>query len=211
MKNNDLGFFMRLMELVGWGMTPKNFDRILKFSPSGCFIAEEGGKDLGMVASVNYGEVAWIGNLVVVSESRGRGIGSMLMQQAMDYLVSSGTKTIKLDGVQSAISLYHRLGFKEEYLSLRFTGVAEKHAEIECKPMRKEDMNKISELDLSVFKAPRRELLEYVYSQYPEICFTSWVNRELVGFIIAKDGKDQVKIGPWIVKHEHNDVEYCKP
>ncbi len=50
MKKPDLGFFIHLMDMVGWGMTPGDYDRILGFSPEGCFIAEEDNKELGMVA-----------------------------------------------------------------------------------------------------------------------------------------------------------------
>lgn len=206
MKKEDLDFFMHLMDMVGWGMTPTDYDRILRFSPEGCFIAAQDGKDLGMVASVNYGEIAWIGNLVVLPETRGKGIGAQLMQYCMDYLVSTGTKAIRLDGVPLAIPLYHRLGFMDEYRSLRYMGDAVGHPETNCRPMKKEDLDMVSKLDLSVFKAPRREILEYVHELYPDLCFTYWSNEEIVGYIMAKDAKGQVKIGPWIVKKGYEEV-----
>jgi len=206
MKKENLDFFMHLMDMVGWGMTPKDYDRIISFSPEGCFIASQDGRDLGMVASVNYGDIAWIGNLVVLPETRGMGIGANLMEHCMNYLASTGTKAIRLDGVQPAISLYHRLGFKDEYWSLRYLGVAEKHPETSCLTMREEDIELVSELDLSVFKAPRREILEYVYMLFPDLCFTAWNNDELVGYIMAKDAKGQVKIGPWIAKKGYEEV-----
>ena len=204
MKPTDLGFFMKLMDMVGWGMTPSDYDRILRFSPEGCFIASQDESDLGMVVTVNYGDIAWIGNLVVLPETRGRGIGAKLMQYSIDYLVSTGTKAIRLDGVQLAIPLYHRLGFKDEYLSLRFLGKAKKHAETNCRPMTQDDLDAVNMLDQSVFKAPRIEILEYVYRKYPELCFTSWDGDELIGYIMAKDAKDQVKIGPWIAKQGYS-------
>jgi GNAT superfamily N-acetyltransferase len=200
MTEDDLGFFMKLMDMVGWGMTPGDYERILRFSPEGCFMAEQDGEELGMVVTVNYGDIAWIGNLVVLPDTRGRGIGAGLMQHAIDYLVSTGTKSIRLDGVRLAIPLYRRLGFRDEYWSLRYTGIAKRHPANSCKPMRREDLNKVSALDLSVFKAPRKEILEYVYKLNPELCFTAYDGDQLVGYIMAKHGKDNVKIGPWIVK-----------
>ena len=206
MKKEDLDFFMHLMDMVGWGMTPKDYDRILRFSPEGCFIASQDGRDLGIVASVNYGDIAWIGNLVVLPETRGKGIGAKLMRYCMEYLVSTGTKAIRLDGVQPAISLYHRLGFKDEYWSLRYLGEATGHPETVCRPMRIEDLDSVSELDLSVFNAPRREILEYVHELFPDLCFTAWIDHELVGYIMAKDAKGQVKIGPWVVKKGYDEA-----
>jgi ribosomal protein S18 acetylase RimI-like enzyme len=206
MKKSDLDFFMHLMNMVGWGMTSQDYDRILKFSPEGCFIAEEEGKELGIITSINYGESAWIGNLIVLPETREKGIGTLLMRRAIDHLVSTGAKAIRLDGVKPAISLYHRLGFKNEYWSLRFIGIGEMHPQANCLPMQKQDLDKVAKLDLLVFKVSRREILEYVYDLFPELCFTSWVNEDLVGYIMAKDAKDHVKIGPWVVKQGNYSV-----
>lgn len=206
MKQTDLGFFMNLMDMVGWGMTPGDYDRILRFSPEGCFIASQDDSDLGIVVTVNYGDIAWIGNLVVLPETRGKGIGAKLMQYAIDYLVSTGTKAIRLDGVPLAIPLYRRLGFKDEYWSLRFLGTAQRHPETTSKPMTQGDLDAVNRLDQSVFKAPRREILEYVYQKYPDLCFTSWTDGELVGYIMAKDAKGQVKIGPWIAIQGYSAV-----
>ena len=211
MKKSDLGFFMKLMDMVGWGMTPGDYDRILRFSPTGCFIASQKGKDLGMVATVNYGDIAWIGNLVVLPETRGKGIGADLMKHAMDYLVSTGTKAIRLDGVPLAVPLYRRLGFKDEYWSQRYTGVAKKH-QATSTPMQRKDLDKVAELDLKVFKAPRRDILEYFYDLYPELCYCAWSDDRLIGYIMAKNGKDNVKIGPWIAEpgysHEAEQLLY---
>jgi len=202
MKPTDLPFFMQLMDLVGWGMIPRDYERILAFSPEGCFIASENKKDLGMVATTNYGNIAWIGNLVVQPETRGKGIGGALMRHAIDYLISTGTRAIRLDGVQPAIPLYRRLGFKDEYWSLRYTGTATHH-ETDCTPMKPEDLDTVSKLDKQVFKDDRRHILEYFYRLYPELCYTTYENDKLVGYIMAKEGASNTKIGPWIAEPDH--------
>ncbi|MCW4014312.1 MAG: GNAT family N-acetyltransferase [Candidatus Bathyarchaeota archaeon] len=206
MKPTDLPFFMHLMDMVGWGMTPQDYDRILRFSPTGCFIASENNQDLGMVATTNYGTIAWIGNLVVQPETRGKGIGAALMQHAIDHLVSKGTKAIRLDGVQAAVPLYRRLGFKDEYWSLRHTGTATHHT-TDCTPMKPEDLDAVSKLDKQVFKDDRRHVIEYFYELYPELCYTAWENDKLVGYIMAKEGASNTKIGPWVAEPGHPCAE----
>jgi len=183
-------------------MIPRDYERILAFSPEGCFIASENKKDLGMVATTNYGNIAWIGNLVVQPETRGKGIGGALMQHAIDHLVSTGTRAIRLDGVQPAIPLYRRLGFKDEYWSLRYTGTATHH-ETDCTPMKPQDLDKVSKLDKQVFKDDRSHILEYFYRLYPELCYTTYENDKLVGYIMAKEGASNTKIGPWIAEPDH--------
>ena len=206
MDPSDEAFFMQLMDMVGWGMTPEDYKRMLTFSPEGLFMASVDGVDLGMVSTTCYGSIAWIGNLVVLPESRGLGLGAALMQKAMDYLTEKGTKSIRLDGVQLAVPLYHRLGFKDEYLSLRYAGVAKPHAVMKTRPMGLEDLTAVETLDRAVFKGSRHGVIRYVYRNNPELAFTSRDDDEIIGYIMAKRGKSNVKIGPWICKPGHSEV-----
>lgn len=206
MEPSDEAFFMQLMDMVGWGMTPDDFKRMLTLSPEGLFMASVDGVDLGMVSTTSYGSIAWIGNLVVLPESRGLGLGAALMQKAMDYLTETGAKSIRIDGVQLAIPLYHRLGFNDEYRSLRYTGVARPHAVTRTRPMELEDLATVETLDRVVFKGSRHGAISYVFRNNPELAFTSWDGGELIGYIMAKRGKTNVKIGPWICKPGHSEV-----
>ena len=197
MTREDKMFFTQLMDMVGWGMTPQDYSRMLKFSPDGLFIASIDGFDLGMISTINYGKIAWIGNLVVLPNSRGKGIGEGLMMKSMEYLKGEGVESIKLDSVQLAIPLYRRLGFRDEYRSLRYKGVASENRVSTPIQMKVEDLKIVGEYDQSVFKAPRHNLLRYVYKKNPELAFTAWDSEKLVGYIMAKYGKFNVKIGPW--------------
>jgi predicted N-acetyltransferase YhbS len=206
MDSGDEGFFMQLMDMVGWGMTPDDYRRMLTFSPEGLFITSVDGVDLGMVSTISYSSIAWVGNLVVLPEFRGTGLGAALMMKAMDYLTEMGAKSIRLDGVPLAIPLYRRLGFKDEYWSLRYTGVARPNEVTMTRPMEADDLSAVEVLDKSVFKGSRHEAIRYVYRINPELAFTSWDGDELIGYIIAKRGKSNVKIGPWICKSGHSGM-----
>jgi len=99
---------------------------MLEYEPGSCFIAEVGGKPAGHVFSVSYGKLGWIGYVIVDVGHRGRGIGTMLMKKAMDYLLSRRVETIKLEAAPEIADFYRRLGFVEEYDSLRFVGRSRK-------------------------------------------------------------------------------------
>lgn len=197
---------MRLMDMVDWGMTPDDYRRMLTFSSDGLFMASVDGTDLGMVSTTSYGPISWIGNLVVLPESRGLGLGAALMQKAIDYLTGTGAKSIRLDGVQLAVPLYHRLGFKDEYRSLRYTGVAKPHDETMTRPMMHDDLAAVETLDLAVFKGSRHGAIRYVHRNNPGLAFTSWDGDDLTGYIMAKRGKSNIKIGPWICKPGNVEV-----
>ncbi|MFH0849980.1 MAG: GNAT family N-acetyltransferase [Candidatus Bathyarchaeota archaeon] len=204
MTRDDLSLFLRLTGLVGWGMTEQDFDRLITFSPEGNFVASVDGVDVGMVGTTSYGEVAWIGNLIVDPETRGRGLGAALTVHAMNHLKDHGVKSIRLDGVPLAIPLYRRLGYVDEYWSMRYMGEARPQPVTGVEPMRKADLDEVSRLDLEHFNAPRRGHLEYVYRLSPGLCFTARVSGRLVGYIMGRDGSDRVRVGPWICEPGHS-------
>jgi GNAT superfamily N-acetyltransferase len=197
---DDQRFFLGLIDAVGWGLTESDYRRMLAYSPDGMFKAMVGGVDVGVVVTVEYGEVAWIGNLVVDPRVRGRGVGEALMRRAMDHLLGRGVRSIRLDAVQKAIPLYRRLGFREEYWSLRYTGRASRSPVVDAEPMRRRDLDAVAELDHAYFRGSRGRLLRWVYDTFPGLCFASGEGGELTGYIMAKDGSDSVKVGPWICR-----------
>jgi len=203
MTPDDQGFFLGLIDSVGWGLTEADYRRMLKFSPDGVFKAAVGGVDVGVVVTVEYGDVAWIGNLVVAPGARGRGVGGALMRRAMDHLLGLGVRSIRLDAVEKAIPLYRRLGFREEYWSLRYTGRASRSHVVGVEPMRGGDLDAVAGLDHAFFGGRRGRLLGWVFDAYPDLCFGSWEDDTLTGYIMAKDGSDSVRVGPWICRPGH--------
>lgn len=206
MTHEDKDFFMQLMDMVGWGMTVEDYERMLHLSPDCLFLASIDGVDLGMVAATNYGELAWIGNLVVLPETRGKGIGAALMNKTIGYLSEKGVESIRLDGVQLAVPLYRRLGFKDEYWSLRYTGVATQHDAPETHPMMLDNLDEVIDFDTMVFNASRRDAIQYNYNRYPNLAFTAWGENGLIGYIMAKRGKTNIKIGPWVCKPGNPEI-----
>lgn len=209
MTRGDVDFVMRLQEMVGWGNTRADAERSLFYEPQGCFVASLGGVDVGIVNSFLYGDVGFIGNLIVLPETRGTGVGAALMKAAMDRLTRDGAGTIRLDGVQKAIPLYERLGFKGEYWSLRYGGVAAKAPHHSIEPLRREDLDKVAELDRRFFGLDRAQKLRRVQHDFPELCFKASKGGVMHGFIMAKPGASNVRVGPWICDPKHG--EYAEP
>ena len=209
MTRGDIDLVMRLQEMVGWGNTRADAERSLYYEPSGCFVASIDGVDVGMVNSFLYGEVGFIGNLIVLPETRGKGVGAALMSAAIERLTRDGAGTIHLDAVQKAIPLYERLGFKAEYWSLRYNGIATKAPHHSIEPMVKEDLEKVTTLDRRFFGLDRAQKLRRVQHDFPELCFKASKGGILHGFIMAKPGASNVRVGPWICDPKH--AEYAEP
>lgn len=198
MTHSDFDFVMRLQEMAGWGNTRADVERSLYYEPGGCFVARVGGIDVGIVNSFHYGDVGFIGNLIVLPEIRGGGVGEALMKRAIERLTSEGAETIRLDSVQKAISLYERLGFKGEYWSLRYSGIASKAPHRGIEPLQREDLEQVVRLDRCFFGLDRLQKLRRVQHDFPDLCFKASKEGEVRGYIMAKPGASNVRVGPWI-------------
>jgi predicted N-acetyltransferase YhbS len=194
----DEGFFLELIGLTGWGNTAADFRRMLQYEPGGCFLASRDGVDVGMVNSTCYGSVGWIGNLVVTPGQRGGGIGAALMRRGMEHLTDSGAASIRLDAVEKAIPLYERLGFKAQYPSLRFKGLGMSFDVPDVEEMHVPHLEGVLNLDAIYFGANRERMLRRVLGDFPEYCFVACEEGVVRGYIMAKRGESNVRIGPWV-------------
>jgi GNAT superfamily N-acetyltransferase len=164
MCRTDLPRADELRRIAGWNQRPADWDRFLKLSPEGCFVAVRGDVIAGTVTTICYGrEVAWIGMLLVHPEFRGGGIGKALLTRAVGHLQNEKIGSIKLDATPAGEGLYRKMGFRDEWALTRYkTTIFGSPGE----PARKvEDLVNgdsvaVSELDGEAFGIERPELLE---------------------------------------------------
>jgi GNAT superfamily N-acetyltransferase len=206
MTKKDIPFALKLQDIVGWGNTFSDIERSLYYEPKGCFIASLDETDIGVVNSYLYGKVGFIGNLIVDPETRGKGVGTELMKQAIKRLTNDGAETIRLEGVQKAIPLYERLGFKGEYKSLRFNGVAVKAPFKGIEPIVLEDLKQITKLDRSFCGVNRVQKITRVLEDFPDLCFKVSKEGAIRGFIMARNGVSNVRVGPWICDPKYGEL-----
>ena len=70
-------------------------------------------KFCGLLSSVAYEKSAWIGNLIVPHQLRGKGYGSHLFKSALEALVEQGMTSIWLTASDQGRSIYENEGFVE--------------------------------------------------------------------------------------------------
>ena len=204
----DIDYVAESVQREGWGHTLRDVERCWLYEPEGCFIAEADGRRVGHVFSTRYDRAGWIGLLVVDPKERGKGIGKTLMQKAISYLQSLGTETINLEAVEEAVPLYRRLGFKEEFDSLRFrkkvdrrnrlNHVTEAEVRAVTRLMQRDDVETVASFDSRYFGANRLRVLRSLYEDYPRLCFISEAMGNPVGYIMVRKVREAHWIGPWV-------------
>ena len=97
--------------------------------PAGCFVAEDPTRGLiGVVLSVSWGSVAWLGPLLVLPELAGQGIEQQLIQAVLDYweplqLSAQGSETPP--DSPAHLSLFTSLGFRPQFLTATLVGAVD--------------------------------------------------------------------------------------
>jgi ribosomal protein S18 acetylase RimI-like enzyme len=218
-RTEDFDFVANLYATENWGYLPSDIRRFMEWEPDGCFIAEIDGKYVGHVFSISYGHLGWIGLLRVDPKHRNRGIGSELTRKAISYLRSKGAKTVKLEAVQEAVNLYRRLGFKEEFDSLRlkalvqivplieYTSILTPSARVEIRPMNNEDIPSIAVLDSIYFGASRIKVLNTLFQDFPHLCFVAVARDRLLGYAMCRKSASGIyRIAPWVCDPESPKV-----
>lgn len=110
---DDLDAFLHMASEEGWICDPQEFNFILHSYPEGSFIVRSvDGGVLGCITSLAYHCSGWIGNLIVRTDQRRNGIGSILMANSLDALESSGVSTVWLTASSAGAPLYERIGFR---------------------------------------------------------------------------------------------------
>ncbi len=195
----DIPFAARLSGTEGWGISAEDYRGLLELEPDGCFVAEEDSRPVGMVTSVSYGKLGWIGSLIVHSANRRRGCGKALLESAVGYLLDHGVRTIGLDATLQAVPFYKRAGFRPVYELLHMKRNARSAPEVDAdclSPLESKDLHAISMFDWACFGGCRRKVLNGLLERSP-IAFIAQDGQGVAGYLMARRHKQEWFIGPW--------------
>ncbi len=203
---DDLGFFVDCVTHEGWlSETRTVFDAFFAHSPEGCFVGEINNRPVGMCVASSYGNCGFIGELIVVRNQRGCGLGTQFMKHAIAWLQAEGCQSIYLDGDIPAVPIYERLGFRAITQSLRFLGHVEYFKSDSITPICDNVLPTLLTADRLAFAANRSFFLKRRLETFPQLCLVEMKNELLVGYIMGQPGHGVVSVGPWLVTDSSPD------
>jgi ribosomal protein S18 acetylase RimI-like enzyme len=196
----DIPAGVALAERIGWPHQASDWERLLAWSPDGCFLIEEaGGPVIGTVSTTPYGtELAWIGMLIVAPDRQRQGLGGQLMRAALDHLIARGTERIMLDATDAARPLYRSLGFREFWKIERWEGRASTYLGPRARHMRPDDVPAVLETDSLWFGVGRTHILTRMLQEFPDLAWVDSQRGELEGYLLGRRSKQGVHLGPWM-------------
>ena len=202
----DLPFGMRLKASNGWNQTEADWRRYLELQPDGCFVAMLDGKPVGTLTTCVFGPIAWIAMVLVDSEYRGRGVGTTLMRQALEFLEQRGVSSTRLDATPLGQPLYEKLGFVAEYTLHRYEGILppaepkQQTAPLSVEPLVPAYVPDMLLIDREVTRTDRRKLLLRLASEFTETMRVLRGASVTLGFCGTRPGTRALQIGPCLAR-----------
>jgi len=204
MVESDIEFAKSLTDSEDWGNSIEDWQRLMKISIP--LIAVDGKYSVGVTTAFDYGNIGMIGNVVVSSKSRGKGVGKILLKEAMKRLESC--KSVRVQSRMEVTTFYKELGFLAEGMSTQF------RLDADMKSFQPFDvgsdenivpaegyMDEILAIDQRQFGGDRSQFLKELNDYLPQCSFVALgEDASVKGFIMAKGEDSWYEIGPWIVE-----------
>lgn len=204
MRETDIPFALEQTDREGWDSTAEHFLLALALDPEGCFLAERNGQPHALITATRHGTTGWIGHLIVVPVARRQGLGEAMMTAALNFLDHEGIKTVRLEADPDGVSLYLRLGFRDEFLSPRFlrTGPTpppgqDLSPDSTLRPTTPADLDGIASLDRLVFGDDRRLLLQKLLDLGAPGHLIEESGR-VTGYLLVQPSRLGRRLGPWV-------------
>lgn len=206
---SDLSFADSLRACAGWNQTLRDWQRFLNCEPDGCFVGEWQGTPAATATTICYGpDLGWIGMLLVHPDRRRNGLGSALLQHAIDHLHNRGTRCIKLDATPLGRPLYERFGFQAEDELTRWESPAlppiATDTESAITAMSEGDLEAIVNLDQKSFGSRRRVLINELVGNSVHAVVHRGAKLSEFGYGMLREGSRAFYLGP--VASERQDV-----
>jgi GNAT superfamily N-acetyltransferase len=210
--SKDSRAVLRLIEEAGWAYTRDEIDRLIAVQPDGMLLLRSTGlrhSVLGCVYASVWGQVGFIGLMLVSGTYRRMGLGTEMMMAAMDHLRAHGTTSVCLDAVADATGFYRNLGFKTSWQSLRF-GMDTSKAELGSKGVDvvhagAAEVERAIELDRSHSGLDRKHLMRRLFKDRDSTFLVVPAEKEVTGFAVLRRSKGCMRLGPVVARPRAGD------
>jgi hypothetical protein len=134
----------------------------------------------------------------VVRESHRRsGLGTLLVDRALDHLSEAGIDSILLYAYEGMEGFYKRFGFESLEPFTAYKGqLRAVSRRTPARRMEPSDLKRIGDIDRYAFGDDRSRLLARILSEFPESCLVLESQNEIVGYAMAMTSQVLTNVGP---------------
>ena len=196
----------RLTRTAGWNQIARDWRRLLRFEPAGCFAAVFDRRVVGCATIVGYGvDLAWIGMVIVHPSARRKGVGKALVDSCLGFARGNGIATVGLDATYMGRPLYEVLGFRRYRGILRMRGVPLGRRDSHARPLDRRDLDALFTLDRESFGLGRSRVIQALVEDYPNLSYVVERNGRIEAAVLGRRGHSACQIGP-LLAHDDGDL-----
>ncbi|MBS1790409.1 MAG: GNAT family N-acetyltransferase [Acidobacteria bacterium] len=203
MTSADIPVGLSLCRIARWNQVERDWELFLRLTPGDCRVAVKAGQVVGTVTTVSYQNVfSWIGMVLVDPAERRQGIGTKLLNEALNVLKDQ--PLIGLDATPAGREVYLKLGFVDECRLSRMEAVVSGFSQDENNPARRmaeADLPKVFALDKNVFGADRSLLLQRMFAGARELAWVLLREQRIIGFTFGRHGFNFEQLGPIVAEN----------
>jgi ribosomal protein S18 acetylase RimI-like enzyme len=209
MRATDIPSVVRLCDQENWGITRSDLKRILHINPRGSFLAVDGTRKLGLITTTSFGRhLAWIGNVIVDRNHRGKDIGRRLVEHAVNYLCGTRVRHIALYCFNENLPFYKHLGFVREasFLRLKRKGGSVRFRNSRFNFDDSPRLDEVLRIDKGAFGADRSKLIRAMLTERAARFIAAYNGSVIKSYIMIKKYEDMCELGPWVsTKPQRNE------
>lgn len=201
--DDDIQDAMQLSTQAGWNQIDADWERLLQLCPDGCFAGVLGDDLVATTTVITYGDVSWVGMVLVDEEHRSQGYGSRIFERGLEYAREHGGTVIGLDATPHGEPIYRKYGFEAVETVYRWEGRLRspggddatdrvtRHQQPDSAAVRR-----LCDFDRRQLGEDRGSLLRALIAEPDVSVFSSRGPSGIDGYAIVRPGRTHWQIGP---------------
>ncbi|MCL7417753.1 MAG: GNAT family N-acetyltransferase, partial [Halalkalicoccus sp.] len=183
----------------GWNQTKADWQRLLDLFPDSCFVGRLGDELVATSTLAKYGDVGWIGMVLVDESHRRRGYGSDLFERALGAAHDRRLEVVGLDATDAGREVYRQCGFESVVGIDRWAGTLQNAADGDVDAGRVETLDSadsIAGFDRTRVGTDRSVLLEHIIDADSTTALRLDRDGRTRGYAVVRPGRTHKQIGP---------------
>lgn len=202
LQRDDIPGALRLSTQAGWNQLAADWQRLIDVWPSLALVGKVEGQVAATATLARYGDVAWVGMVLVDEAFRGRGFGGKIMDAIIAKGSEEGVNVLGLDATDLGKPVYAKRGFIEGVgVDRRVLSAGDREpSKSPAERVSARDWPALLALDRSSFGMDRSALLEHLRHEAGVRCEVVRERGKVVAFGFRRPGRTAEQIGPVVGK-----------
>jgi len=194
---------LALSRSANWNQNEADWRLMLGFGRGWGISAPDGTLAASTVALPYGSNFAWIAMVLVLPEHRRRGYASHLLRVALSE-TEKENRVALLDATPAGHEVYMQEGFRDYWGFKRFalsSGISVSQMK-DIRKLESKDWQAVLSLDTVAFGGSREAVLRNLAARQPNAALVAERNGQVVGFVLAREGREAMQVGPLVARDE---------